>query len=854
MPKALDSQRLTVTNSPTQRIDLNSGKQLLPEFDISGMIDNLISLIEDATGIDLSALEPIIDGLTSGLDLITTALSALTSGDPTQLLAWFTNLGNLDLLNVFPNVLSAFDGIDLTDPGAILSAIISAVAEAVADIPVVGELAALIENLVNGGQPINVQNLFGQLTQGLFGIVPASSISSNNPNLLNNGGFDGSISMDGSGVWTYDATTGHTSNGSASTTANSTLKALLSNAVDVTVGQKLSPTVWVKTSSYAGTGTPIRLAVKTYLAGAAVSTTNISSIAGPGGTWTQMTGTYTVPSGVDSVRLRLVVDTTATGGTIWFDDGSLTKPGNGPFDGILQLFGLTSLEDLFDGLNIDDIWSAIITAIMNPLGLLEDAIGRGDLSDTISSIFGALTGGGTVTNPLDDLAAALQQIPFLNILGIGGPADIGASIQSTWDQWISGLVGVLGTGAGLSDIFNVGQQVSSQAALGGFSWDILGIRGNNPLTSGFLPTSKSNISLDQLVLTPGTVGITQSTALTAYTVIAESIDIGAISWQGQGVTNVTDAYVNLFKMDPVTGNNGGALHASTNQIGLLSGTMQQNIYSLPSPVHYEPGDILGVEIAIRGAGTHSVIGAASTLVDQAVYPRRWSSVRNSGTSAPPSSSWTPTYSNNVPFIEHAVTASIVAIPRSPETTLFNTAGSRTLPVPSWASTVQVISVGGGGAGRQGGTYGVQGEGGDGGSWDTATWTRGVHFSGSPSLAIVVPAQVPGGGNTGTSGGIGANGGNVTVTLPATSGFSAATRTALGGEGGDALVTVGDPNMFGQSPGNQVYDGVTYVGGGQQQANGAAGAAPGGGGAGGNWVSFQWGGWGIMGAAWIRFKQ
>jgi hypothetical protein len=808
VPKALDSQRLLVTHSPTQRIDLNGAKQALPAFDPIALVqqwtefleDYGLQIISDITGIDLTTLQSVLQPLIDGLDTI----------------------------------MSALDGIDLSDPGSILTAIATA-------------LAGLISSLVNGGQPINVLNLFGQLTQGLFGVIPASAISSNNPNLLNNGGFDGSISMDGEGIWLWDAAVGHTTNGSASTTGDSTLKALLSNAVDVTVGQKLSPTVWVKTSGYAGTGTPIRLAVKTYLAGAPVSGSNIVSIAGPGSTWTQMSGTYTVPSGVDSVRLRLVVDTTATGGTIWFDDGSLTKPGNGPFDGILQLFGLTSLEDLFDGLNIDDIWSAIITAIMNPLGLLEDAIGRGDLTTTIGTILDAITGDSTIIDPVADLLAALQQIPFLNILGIGGPADIGSSVQSTWDQWISGLVGTLGTGAGLADIFNVGQQVSSQAALGGFSWDILGIRNNNSMTSGFLPTGKSNIALDQLVLTPGTVAITQSTALTNYSVITEAIDVGAISWQGSGVTSVTDCYVNLYKMNPLTGQNGGALHASTNQIGILSSSMQQNIYSLPSTVHYEPGDIMGTEIAIRGAGTHSVIGAVSTLVDQAVYPRRWSSVRNSGTSAPPSTAWTPTYSNNVAFVEHAVSASIVPIPHGAQINTFNTGGSSpTLPIPDWANTVQVIAVGAGGGGHQGGTYGINGKGGDEGAWSTASWVRGTDFTGSMSISIHVGAGGAGGNGVGSA----ANGQDGTNSTASITGHTVTATFGAGNTG----VGAGGSDMQGDSPGNQVYDGITYVGGPQQNTFGANGAAPGGGGAGGNYVSFQPGGSGAAGAVWIRFKQ
>jgi hypothetical protein len=194
----------------------------------------------------------------------------------------------------------------------------------------------------------------------------------------------------------------------------------------------------------------------------------------------------------------------------------------------------------------------------------------------------------------------------------------------------------------------------------------------------------------------------------------------------------------------------------------------------------------------------------------------------------------------------------VAIPRSPETTLYNTPGTVTIPVPSWANVVQVPAVGGGGGGNVGGTWGVAGQGGFAGIWNFVSWVRGVHFSGTPSLSIVIPTRAIGG--AGNNGGYGRNGGDVVVTLPATPGFSAQTLTATGGDGGAAL-TPGGVDSYGRSPGNQIYDGVTYVGGPEMQGTfGAPGTTPGGGASGGNWVSFQAGGPGGPGAAWIRFKQ
>jgi hypothetical protein len=295
--------------------------------------------------------------------------------------------------------------------------------------------------------------LFGNLPQTLFGLIPASSIGSSSPNLLTNGGFDGSISLSGGGLWDWDSATGHTTNGAAKTVANSTTKALLSNHIEVTQGQQLSPAVWVKGSGYTGSGTPIRLAVRTFLSGAVVGTTNIQSVAGPGGTWTQLTGSYTVPAGVDSVALRLVVDSTATGGTIWFDDATLSKSGNGPFDGILDLFNLSSLEDLFS-LNPVTIWTAIINLFLKPSnllatltgGFLPDSQRPQLLQDTLDSIVDVFNTGSQGSSSGNNLASM-----FLSMLGIHRTGTGAQSQNVIQDSLISKL---LTGGSGLSDTFD----------------------------------------------------------------------------------------------------------------------------------------------------------------------------------------------------------------------------------------------------------------------------------------------------------------------------------------------------------------------------------------------------------------
>ena len=486
---------------------------------------------------------------------------------------------------------------------------------------------------------------------------------------------------------------------------------------------------------------------------------------------------------------------------------------------------LDSLTDALTGFTTTDDFQGLVDTIWQSL--------------TMTTATGKLYG---------DLLDALRNIPSGSVLGVGGPLNIGDSMQQTWDKWVSGLVGSLGTGAGLADLFNLGSDISSRASLGMFSWDILGIRNNKSLNSGFLPTSESNIALDKIALQASapTFALTQSTAITAYQRIAESADKAAVSWMGSGVTNVNNAYVNIFQMDPATGLS-TLVHASADIAGLLSATMQYNVYTLPTALPVVAGEIYGIEIAIRGAGTHTVVGQSTWLpAHPTVFPQKMSSVRNSGTSAPPSTiaHSSLTYSSNVPFVEFAVTAGDPGLPHSPVIEFYNALGTVTRVIPTWCNVVQVVTVGGGGGGRQGSALGVWGEGGDAGTWVTGTWTRGTDFTGSPSISITINAGGSG-GNVG-SGGSGGAGGTAVASI---SGHSV---TGTGGGGGTSLGA--KSNNPGGSPGNQTYDTIVYVGGGVQNTAGAAGAAPGGGGAGGNNNSSQFGGAGAAGGVWLRFKQ
>ena len=495
-----------------------------------------------------------------------------------------------------------------------------------------------------------------------------------------------------------------------------------------------------------------------------------------------------------------------------------------------------------------------VTKIVNALTPKEILAKLIELQALMEAIFGALTGGGDGLPdlPFDDVIGIienlLEAIPFANIVGVGGPQDIGTSLIETWNQLIGGLVGSVGSGAGLADLFNVGRDISSRASLGQFSWDILGIRNNKTMATGMLPTSVSPMVLTDVGsgASATTFGINSSTATTLWHRFEEAMSLGVISWLGYGTTNITDMRVNIWKMDTTTGD-ATLAYSSANIVGDVSNSAspQYNTHELSTPIAVEATDVYGAEICVRaGTGTHNIVGKQFWLPSHpTVYPRKFWSKRNPGGTAPPSTIASASIdytATNAPAIEFAVEAGPGSEFHSPITVEFDTPGTLTYPIPSWAKYVEALALGSGGAGYPGSsTFGINGVGGGAGEWSTATWERDVDFTGATSVTVTVAAGA-------SSSGI--SGGTSSAAIPGLS------VEGVGGAGGSSW---GGPSE-GQSPGNKTYgDGdPTYVGGGKQYTLGAAGAAPGGGGAGGGYYPFlpPPGGPGADGSVWLRFRQ
>lgn len=372
----------------------------LPEMVLQGVV----AFIKQETGIDLSGFLTLVNGLSSALGMLT------------------------PLQDFLPDLESALGGIDLSSPGAILTA---------------------IENAAS--------SLTEQIASDLLSLVPLSSIGNVQPNLILNGSFDGSISMNGGSAWVWDGTVDHTGtagSGSAKVVCNGTNEDLLSNGIAVAEGQEFSLSFWYQYSglSASGAGHAISLSVAEYLNGAPVAEVWVcgkdetGSVTGASSGWAQATGTYTVPAGVDTVYVDVGVSSILTAGSVWLDDVEAKKT---------QLLA----QELVDGLssaltNLENGVQAVIDKILSALtgspvtGGLVSAV-ETELAALQSAASGAATNLGDLVTDLETGAnSVLSGINANNIVS-GAISEAISGLAAARDAIAQGL-GLSGSG-GLSN-------------------------------------------------------------------------------------------------------------------------------------------------------------------------------------------------------------------------------------------------------------------------------------------------------------------------------------------------------------------------------------------------------------------
>jgi hypothetical protein len=163
-----------------------------------------------------------------------------------------------------------------------------------------------------------------------------------------NSNFDTDINnwIQQTGVWSFDPAIGHWYLGAATVTADGTTKTLVSSYMDVTPGTHIDASVWAHWTGLAAPSGALAIQlcafyynapvprvdetdapfVSSDVRGLTYSPWPASTPADPGGNvWVQITAAaadstgFTVPPGVNVMRLALVVDSSATAGQVWFD-------------------------------------------------------------------------------------------------------------------------------------------------------------------------------------------------------------------------------------------------------------------------------------------------------------------------------------------------------------------------------------------------------------------------------------------------------------------------------------------------------------------------------------------------------
>ncbi|ASR85228.1 minor tail protein [Mycobacterium phage SirPhilip] len=749
-------------------------------------------------------------------------------------------------------------GIDLSSPQALvlsLGDLIGDVFDPAKIADLMGQVLGYVGGPLTGAAALAKwasDQLFGLIDPSRLPLLPVGHVTQAAPNLLTNGAFADTVSIDDPAErWTLDSTVGRTTPGSALTLADGTIRELLSvDLIPVTPGEKLDIEGYVKRANVTGSNGSVYLGLTAYAdtKGAAQATEApnrptialLSSVTGTAD-WTKLSGTYKVPAtGVASVRLRLAVTNGATAGSLWFDDLKASKGTN-----LLHIDFVDGLSDELAG-----AWAAISGAIED----IGDRLGLDQWQAFLDAAAGGV--GGTIHSIIDRIVHLgldgtfdasqlinvknIPTLPNLVMEGINGISNIGESIQGTIDYLWSALTGGgKATGKSLAALAQAAQQTSTDITnavhLAQLHANILNERRNKPAYIGLADTVEATFVLMDIApgATPPSIAVTQSNTLMGFLRCGEAADKGFVQWLGNGNAGITGFYVNVYRMDTSTGDL-ALLHTSPNLQTQLTATWawQTYLFSGSNQTAVLPGDVLVAEFVVVGSGTYLVAGMPSTWVPPhpTALPKRLGGQRSSPSVASPPTILAASvpYTAVVPWVGFGI-SNVPPGYEPPTTTEYNGAQTVTYQVPLWANYVDVIAIGGGGAG--GSSVGpTTGQGGNHGEWVTATLVRGVDF---PVDATTIAVTVGKGGSGSPYLSWGANGAATVITYTDPGGV-VRTLSAAGGPGGGAGPAHNPANPNGGTNGNGspnfTYRGITYFGG--NDVTYAGGSAPGGGGAGG----------------------
>lgn len=441
--------------------------------------------------------------------------------------------------------LKMLTGLDLSSPLALVTSLGDLIKGAL-------DPAQLLETLGKifgwaSGPLHTIEQLAGWVGQTVFGLIdprrlaqiPLGSIVAESPNLLPNGSFTDAIAIDDpAAIWVRDTSTFRSAPASARTDANGTIRELLSiDLVPVKPGQKLDVGGWMRWANLSAAAGSIGIGLMTY-GSAGEQRVDIKMMPTTGGTvtsWQECKGQYTVPaSGVDNVRVRLVVNDGATAGRVFYDD-------------LFASLGSNKLQINF----VEGLAGELASA----LGAAQQAAANlaNFLNTQWQQLLNGVAGGvgGTIASIIDRLqhfnpfglfdASKLRNIGDMPPIGQGQVNGLIGDLGGIIDNAVRGAGNLIGNGFGVFDLFDVlrGMQTNiadANAALAALQAEQTGNNNSGKrllVNVGEWPDSPDAPTVFTRVSKSGNGGIATVK--------------GALDWQDAGSSSASEIY--LYNVD-----------------------------------------------------------------------------------------------------------------------------------------------------------------------------------------------------------------------------------------------------------------------------------------------------------------
>lgn len=415
MPASFEFARTQITHDPNLRIDQTLPK--LGSFNLIDFAEEILNIIIEHLE-DIPILGDVVKALKQLLDVDGNGRLELD-----DLIGLLTGRGIIDAI---------MNGLGFLGSGFSLGALFDAITN----------LPMWVYNAIKGF-------ITSVLDLGWLRITPNMIFGGDSDNMLLASDFKAAETMEIGSGWAWDGTVGRSALGSAKATASGNRLVQMSNLVRVEAGQKLDVSGWVKWSGVSASGPAFKVEAQFYNGGAVGVTAPVGAVSSPAasGGWQQITAQVTVPSGVDSMRVRISVEAAVSSGSVWWDDVECKRVGTMPQNFITNLIpDLAGLKDW-----IESLLNAGLGALGLPaLGSIFDKImdfadGLDDwMTDTDNTASGldSLLG-----NLLSNPAAVLGTIPQSLISGLAG-ALANLLPKGLFDDFLGGLTGSAGGSSG----------------------------------------------------------------------------------------------------------------------------------------------------------------------------------------------------------------------------------------------------------------------------------------------------------------------------------------------------------------------------------------------------------------------